>query len=89
MLEFLEHKTRHDDQAFEEMRFNQIGDAPVNDDTGVEQQQVVRLVLRRKTDEWNDEREILLVASHGEDDADVAKAEEQAEPDEPAGFFFG
>ena len=89
LLEFSEHKTRHDDQAFEEMGLNQIGDAPINDDAGIEQQQVVRLVLRREPDERNDEREILLVAAHGEDDADVAETEEQAEPDEPAGFFLG
>ena len=50
LLEFLEHKARHDDQAFEEIGFNQIGDAPVNDDAGIEQQQVVRLVLRREAD---------------------------------------
>ena len=50
LLEFPEHKARHDDQAFEEMGFNQVGDAPVNDDAGVEQQQVVRLVLRREAD---------------------------------------
>ena len=45
LLDFPEHKPRHDDQALEEMGFNQIGDPAVNDDAGIEQQQVVRLVL--------------------------------------------
>ncbi len=67
------------------LRLDQVGDAAVNDDAGVEQQQIVRLVLRREADVGDDEREILLVAAHGEDDADVAEAQEQAEPDEPAG----
>ena len=71
------------------MGFDQIGDAPVNDDAGVEQQQVVRLVLRREADIGNDEREILLVAAHGENDADVAEAEKQSEPDEPANSVVG
>ena len=84
LLKFPEHKARDDDEAFEEVRLDQVGDAPVNDDAGVEQQQVVRLVLRREPDVGDDEREILLVAAHGEDDADVAEAQKQAEPDEPA-----
>ena len=31
LLEFLEHKARHDDDAFEEIGLDQIGDAAVND----------------------------------------------------------
>ena len=55
LLNFLQHKTGHDDQALQKAGFNQIGDAPVNDDAGVEQQQVVGFVLRRKPDVGNDQ----------------------------------
>ena len=35
LLDFPEHKARNDDEAFEQPRLNQVGDAPVNDDAGV------------------------------------------------------
>ena len=89
LLQFQQHEARHDDQAFDEMRLNQVGDASVNDDAGVEQQKVVRLVLRREADVGDDERKILLVAAHGQHHADVAEAQEQAEPDELARFAVG
>ena len=68
---------------------NQVRDAPVNDDAGVEQQEVVRLVARGEAHVRDDQREILLVAAHGEDHADVAEAEENRETQEPAGFLVG
>ena len=71
------------------MSFNEVGNASVNDDTRVEQQQVVRLVLRRKADIGNDERKILLVATHGQHDADIAETQKQTEPDEPADLVVG
>ena len=76
-------------EALDKFRLDQVGDASVNDDAGVEQQQIVRLVLRREADVGDDQREILLVAADGQDDADVAEAKEQAEPDEPAHLFIG
>ena len=38
LLDFPEHEARDDDEAFEQARLDQVGDAPVNDDAGVEQQ---------------------------------------------------
>ena len=74
LLNFFEHEPRHDNQALQKMGFNQISDATVNDDAGIEQQQIVCLALLAKTHVRNDEREILLVAAHGENDADIAEA---------------
>ena len=71
----LQHEPRHDDEALEEIGLDQVGDAAIDDDAGIEQQEVVRLVLRREADVGDDEREILFVAAHGQDDADVAEAE--------------
>ena len=84
-LQFAEHKARHDDDALDKIGLDQVGDPAVDDDAGVEHEEVLRPILRRETDVGNDEREILLVAAHREDDADVAEAEEQTQPDQPAG----
>ena len=84
LLQFLEHKPRHDDDAFDKIRFDQISDAAVNDGAGVEEQEVVRFVARRKADVRDDERKILLVAAHGQHDADVAERQKQTQPHEQA-----
>ena len=89
LLQFVQHKPRHDDEALDEFRLDQIGDATVNDDAGVQQQQPIRLVLRCEADVGDDERKVLLVAAHGQHNADVAKAQKQAQPDEPLRLAVG
>ena len=84
LLQFLQHEPRDDNQALEEIRLDEVGDAAVNDDAGVQQQQILGLVLRREPHVGNNERKILLVAAHGQDDADVTEAQEEAQADDPA-----
>ena len=55
LLEFAQHKTRHHDQPFKKVGFDQIRDAAIDDHAGVEQQQIVRFVLGREPDVRNDE----------------------------------
>src|SRR5581483_6415549 len=88
LLKLLEHEARHDDQAFEKVGLNQVRDASVNNDAGVQQQEIVGLVLRGKADVGDDEREILLVAAHGQHDADVAEAQKEGKTNQPAGGLF-
>ena len=76
LLQLQQHKPRHDDDAFDQPRFDEIRDAAVDDDARVQQHQVVRLVLPREAHIRDDEGEILLVAAHRQHDADVTEAEE-------------
>jgi len=48
LLQFQQHKSRHDDQSIDEMGFNQVGDASINDDAGVEQEEVSGLFWGEK-----------------------------------------
>src|SRR5207244_11149333 len=57
-LQFFQDKAGHDNNSLEEIGFNQVGDPAINDDAGVEQQQIVGPVLRGETDIRNDEGEI-------------------------------
>ena len=70
--------------ALEKARVNQVSNAAINDDAGVEQQEVVGLVLPGEADVGDDEGEVLLVAAHGHDHADVAEADEQRHPHQAA-----
>src|ERR1019366_1122991 len=88
LLELLQHKAWHDDQPLDKIRLDQVGNAAIHDDAGIEQQEIVRFVLGREADIGDDEGEVLFVAAHGEDDADVAEAEEEAEANQPAGRLF-
>ena len=87
LLEFFQDKARDDDDAFEEIGFDEVGDAAIDDDTGIEQEKIVGFILFCEPNVRDDEREIFLVAAHGKDDADVTEAQEEAEANEPAGGF--
>jgi hypothetical protein len=89
LLKFFKHEARNDNDALQEIGFDKVGDATIDDDAGVEQEEVVGLILFCEADVGNDEREIFFVAAHGEDDPDVTKAEEKAEADKPAGSLIG
>ena len=89
LLQFFEDEAGDDDDAFEEVRLDEVGDAAVNDDAGIEQEEIVRFVLFCEADVGNDKREIFFVAAHGQDDADVTEAQEKAEADKPAGSLIG
>jgi hypothetical protein len=77
-LQFVQDETRDDDRPFQEPGVNQVGDASVNNNAGVQDEQVFGLALRGEADVGDDEGEILLVAAHGQDHADVAEADKQA-----------
>src|SRR5207302_1844161 len=49
-LQFLQNEARHHDDSFQEVSFNQVGDAPIDDYAGIQQEQIVRPVLRREAD---------------------------------------
>ena len=83
LLQFFEHKTRNNQDSFDEVCFEQISDAAINDHARIEQQQVIGFVLLGKTDVRNDQRKILFVASHGEDDSDIAETQKERQADEP------
>jgi len=89
LLEFFQDEAGHNNDAFEEIGFDEVGNAAVDDDAGIEQEEVVGFVLFCEADVRDDEGEIFFVAAHGEDDADVTETEEEAEADEPAGGFVG
>lgn len=89
LLQFFQDEAGDDDDAFEEIGFDEVGDAAIDDDAGVEQEEVVGFVLFGEADVGDDEGEIFLVAAHGQDDADVTEAEKEAEANEPAGGFVG
>src|ERR1035437_11039093 len=84
LLQLLQNKARHHDQALDKVGFDQVSNAPINNDTGIQQQEVVRFVLRRESDIGDDEREVLLVAAHRQHDANIAEAEKQAQANQPA-----
>ncbi len=89
LLELAQDKSRDDDESLHNAGLDEVGDASVNDDAGVEEQDVVGLVLRRESYVRDDEGEVLFVAAHGEDDSDVAEAKEHCELDEPARLMLG
>ena len=89
LLEFFEDESRDDNEPFEEIAVDEVGDAAIDDDAGIEEEEVVGFIARSKADVRDDEGEVFLVAPHGEHDADVAEAEKEAEADEPAGRIFG
>src|ERR1035437_6547010 len=89
LLEFVQHEAGDDGQAFNEFRLDEVGDPAINDHARVEQQQILRFVLRHEPDIRNDERKIFLVAAHGQNHADVTEAQEQAETDEPVDIVGG
>src|SRR5262249_47996098 len=85
LLEFFEHKSGDNEQALDEIGFDKVGDAAINNDAGIQQEQVVRFVLRGKPDVRDDQGKIFLVAAHGQDHADVTEPEKQAKANEPTG----
>ena len=84
MLEFLENESWDDHNSFEEIVLNQVSHTPINDCARVQEQQVLRFALRSKTDKWNDEIKIFLVAPHGQNHPYITEGQEHTEADQPA-----
>ena len=55
LLEFLQNEARNNNDAFEEIGFDEVSDAAVDDDAGVEQEEVVGFVLFCEADVGDDE----------------------------------
>jgi len=84
LLELFEHKARKHNQPLDEIRFDQVRNAPVDNHAGIEQQEIVGLVLRSEANIGYNERKIFFVAAHRQNDADVTEAKKKAETNEPA-----
>ncbi len=76
-LQFVEDESGDDERALDEIGFEKVGDAAVNNNAGVEEEEVFGLGLGGEADVGDDEGEILLVAAHGQDHAEVAETQEQ------------
>src|SRR4051812_3371593 len=85
VLQVLLNEKRNDNSAFDQLALKDVGDATIDDDAGVEDDQADRSLLGGETNVRNDQREIFLIAAHREDHADVTEAEKEAETNEPAG----
>src|SRR2546422_820514 len=77
LLEFLEHKTRHHSKPLDKVRFDQVRNASVNNHAGIEQDEIIGLILRREAHVRNNQRKILFVAAHSEDNPDVSKGQKK------------
>ena len=77
LLKLIQNKTRNNNEALDEIGFDEVGDAAIDNGASVQEQQVVRFILRGEADVGNDQGKIFFVAAHGQDDADVAEAKKQ------------
>src|SRR6266850_2003303 len=83
LLELFQHKTRKHNQPLDKIRFDQVRNAPVDNHAGIEQQEIVGLVLRSEANIGYNERKIFFVAAHRQNDADVTEAKKKAETNQP------
>ncbi len=73
MLQFIENKTRHDHRPANEPGLTDIGNAPVNDDAGVQQHRRLFRRGRRRGPARAEERKDVLLTQDHDDRAQVAK----------------
>src|SRR5262249_45360277 len=88
LLQLFQHKSWKHDQSFNEVGLDQVRDPAVDHYARIQQQQVVRFVLRRESHVRDDQRKILLVASHRQHNADVAEAQKKPQANQPTGCFI-